>query len=234
MNLNCPCYFDELVTNSEILRKRMRYHTLVINLACHGLDMASIKISDDTPDLSESDSDSAAIKVALSSAREIAFLVQTYREQYKITYAHQFMMYAINLSLFCMLLQDDFDISSHDFLSLTNAFSIMACRAPVGRQLFRAFKASVQLRMRDLHRELPSDLPAIMSELYAPREDLNQLDRWDHYAEGLAKADGEESSLVELKMDPVVPGLDDMLNWYEGLSIGKEIQWRWKSKKRDF
>lgn len=167
-----------------------------------------------------------AIKTALLSAREISSLVRKFGIDYGLEHSHQFAMYAINVSLFCLLAQEDFDVLDADFLSLTEAFSIVACRSQVGRHLFRAFKISVRSRNQAGLIKRPGDVPPGIRELLGPREKYDELDKWDHYAECLAAVDGEESFIRDIGIDPTVPGLHQMLKWYENLSIGVEVQWR--------
>jgi len=201
----------------------MRYHTLIINLYCYDLQNV-LTFRKDWEGTSDSDiSSSSASKTALLSAREIASLVEVYKEEYGLIYCHQFAMYAINLSLFCMLAQEAFDLLDPDFLSLTSAFSTLACRSKVGRHLFHAFKLSVRSRNQGAQRNM-DDVSPVVKELFGPREDLNEPDRWDHYAEGLAEVEGTGSFLKELDVDPVIPGMLDMLKWYEKLSIGNAFQ----------
>lgn len=206
----------------------------MINLWCYDLqdNLAFIEASKDTPDSASPDSD--AIKIALSSAREIAYLIEVYKTEYRLVYCHQFAMYAINVSLFCMLAQEPFDILDSDFLSLTSAFSTVACRTRVGRHLFHAFKLSVRSRTQGGQRLSTDDASPVVRELFGPRENLSEPDRWDHYAEGLAEVEGGASFLGELDMDPVVPGLLDMLKWYEKISIGTGIRWRRNNRDPDF
>jgi hypothetical protein len=166
------------------------------------------------------------IKNALLSAREISSLVRKFGRDYGLEHSHQFAMYAINVSLFCLLAQENFDILDPDFLSLTEAFSIVACRSQVGRHLFRAFKISVRSRNQAGLIKHPDDVPPGIRELLGPREDYDELDKWDHYAECLAEVDGEGSFIKDIGIDPTVPGLHQMLKWYENLSIGVEVQWR--------
>jgi hypothetical protein len=209
-------------------RDRMRYHTVVINLCCHDLqtDMSFMGTSEHTSGLASSSADFDAIKVALLSAREIALLVREFEAEYGLEHSHQFAMYAINVSLFCLLAQEDFDILDPDFLSLTEAFSIVACRSQVGRHLFRAFKISVRSRHQAGLMKSPDDVPPGIRELLGPRENYREPDKWDHYAECLAEVDGERSFLKDIGIDPAIPGLHEMLKWYENLSIGKAVQWR--------
>ncbi|KAJ5808041.1 hypothetical protein N7474_009310 [Penicillium riverlandense] len=230
-----PRIFDpKEVQAPYILILMMRYHTLVINLWCYDLqdNLASIKASEDTPD--SAIPDSYAVKIALSSARDIAYLIEVYRAEYGLIYCHQFAMYAINVSLFCMLAQESFDILDSDFLSLTSAFSTVACRTKVGRHLFHAFKLSVRSRTQGGQSLNTDDVSPVIRELFGPREKPGEPDRWDHYAEGLAEVEGGGSFLGELDMDPIVPGLVDMLKWYERMSIGKGIRWRGNSRDPAF
>ena len=209
-------------------RGRMRYHTLVINLCCHDLqnDMSFIRTNEHAPGSASSNNDFDAIKTALLSARGIASLVREFGTQYGLEHSHQFAMYAINVSLFCLLSQEDFDILDPDFLSLTQAFSTVACRSQVGRHLFRAFKISVRTRNQAGLMKSSVDSPPGIRELLGPRENCSEPDRWDRYAECLAEVDGEGSFLKDIWMDPAVPGLHEMLKWYENLSIGREVLWK--------
>lgn len=203
----------------------MRYHTLLINLCCHELQDATTYIEPSERTLASISSNSDAVKTALSSARETASLIEKYKAEYGLVHCHQFAMYAINVSLFCMLAQESFNILDTDFLSLTSAFSTLACRSRVGRHLFHAFKLSVRSRIQDGQMISTGDVPPGVKELFGPRENSSEPDRRDHYAEGLAEVAGEGSFLGELDRDPVVPGLLDMLKWYEMLSIGTETKW---------
>ncbi|KAJ5176127.1 pathway-specific regulatory protein [Penicillium canariense] len=211
-----------------VLILRMRYHTMVINLCCHDLqnDMTLTRTKEHTSGLTSSAREFGAMKAALLSARAIASLIRYFETEYGLEHSHQFAMYAINVSLFCLLAQEDFDILDRDFLSLTKAFSMIACRSQVGRHLFRAFKISIRSRSHIGTKQSPGKVPPAIKELFGPREDFNELDKWDYYAESLAEVDGEGSFLKNIVMDPTVPGLHDMLKWYESLSIGKEVQWR--------
>ncbi|KAJ5681877.1 uncharacterized protein N7477_001817 [Penicillium maclennaniae] len=210
-----------------IMVLRMRYHTLVINLCCHDLETAMFMTgSGQKANSARSDGDFDAINIALRSAREIAAHVRTFGKEYGLGHSHQFAMYAINVSLFCLLTQEDFDILDPDFLSLTEAFSIVACRSQVGRHLFRAFKISVRSRNKAGLIKRPEDVPPGIRELLGPREKYDELDKWDYYAECLAEVDGDRSFIKDIGLDPTVPGLHQMLKWYENLSVGDEVQWR--------
>lgn len=214
----------------------MRYHTIIINLCCHDLqpNMASVKFNKSTPDLGSSNSEPAAIVTAISSARAIASLVRKFRRWYMLEHIHQFAMYAISVSLFCLMARDGFDVFDPDFLSLTKAFSIIACRSCVGRHLFHAFKRSVRSRLRETQAQNLDCLPSSLRDFFAPRENIHEPDKWDHYAEGLGEAYGDGTFLKDIEKDPMVLGLNDMLRWYERLSIGKEIRRIDRSHQPDF
>lgn len=205
----------------------MRYHTLIINLSCHDIqaNISSVTVDEQTPHLDTSNSSSAAIKTAISSAREISRLVRMFKVQYGLKYSHQFTMYAINVSLFCLLAQADFDFLDPDFLGLTEAFSTVACRSPVGRHLFHTFKLSVRMSVKAAQESSLKVVPHALKEFFEPREKDHEPDKWDRYAEGLSEAYSDGSFLEGLATDPIVPSLNDMLDWYERLSVGREINW---------
>ncbi|KAJ5110686.1 pathway-specific regulatory protein [Penicillium argentinense] len=228
---NLPTVFQsEKMPAPYILILRMRYHTLVINLCCHDLqgDISSVPIDTHTPYMGSS------MKTAISSAREIASLVQTFKEQFGLEYSHHFAMYAINVSLFCLIIQDGFNILDQDFLNLTEAFSIIACRSQVGRNLFHTFKLAMRTSIKTGQGPVSGALPPALEELFEPRENTHEPDKWDEYAEGLAGVDGDGSFLKYLEINPVVPNLKDMLHWYEYLSIGEEAPWRRPSSQAAF
>ncbi|KAJ5128832.1 hypothetical protein N7526_006998 [Penicillium atrosanguineum] len=193
---------------------RMRYHTLVINLCCHDLQTTTFMMrSKHDPNLASSNGDFDAVKIALLSAREIVALVRKFGTEYGLEHSHQFVM-------------GDFDILDPDFLTLTEAFSVVACRSQVGRHLFRAFKISVRSRNQAGMIERPDDAPPGIKELLGLHENHGELDKWDYYADCLAEVDGEKTSNKDIGIDLTVPGLHQMLKWYENLSIGDEVQWR--------
>lgn len=147
-----------------------------------------------------------------------------FEKDYGLEHSHQFAMYAINVSLFCLLAQKDFDILDPDFLSLTKGFSIVACRSQVGRHLFRAFKITIRSRSQAGLITSPEDVPPGIRELLGPRKDYFELDKWDYNAEYLAEVEGERSFIKDIGTDPTVPGLHQMLKWYEKLSMGEEAK----------
>lgn len=203
----------------------MRYHTLVINLCYHDLQNDMLT-GPSNLDSAGPDIDFNPKKAALYSAREIASLIRMFEKDYGLEHSHQFAMYAINVSLFCLLAQKDFDILDPDFLSLTKGFSIVACRSQVGRHLFRAFKITIRSRSQAGLITSPEHVPPGIRELLGPRKDYFELDKWDYNAEYLAEVEGERSFIKDIGTDPTVPGLHQMLKWYEKLSMGEEAQWK--------
>ena len=97
---------------------------------------------------------------------------------------------------FALLEQKSFDILDQDFLTLTSAFSIIACRSQVGRNLFHLFKLSVRSRNQGSRVAHSTDVPPGIKELFRQDSESQKPDRWDHYAEGLTKADGDPSYIV--------------------------------------
>lgn len=129
----------------------MRYHTLVINLCSHDIDpeLSSVRESGQYSNPVSVDNAEDSIQAALSSARDIAFLVQLYRTEYGMDFAHPFVMYAISVSLFLLLTQKDFDILDCDFLSLTTAFSVISCRSRDISFMPLKSRFAPKLRVRD-------------------------------------------------------------------------------------
>lgn len=182
----------------------------------------------------QSNEDLAAAKMAASCAREIASLVEIFKKLFGLERSHQFVMYAINVSLFCLLTQPDFNFLDRDFLSLTKAFSIVSCRSQVGRHLFHALKLTIRKSVKEAPESTIENAPPTIKEFFGPREDIREPDEWDRFAAGLAEADGDRNFLSDLGMDPVVPSLNDMLRWYERLSVGREVKWNMRGHKPDF
>lgn len=206
----------------------MRYHTLVINLCCDRFGFHPILSEGDERTPRESKGFSA-VEIALSSARTIAALTQQLRVEYGMEHAHQFAMYSVNLALFTLLGQDTFDILDRDFLTLTSAMSIIACRSQLGRHLFHLFKLSVRSRNQGDRVQQSDEVPPGIKELFQPDSKAQVPDRWDKYAEGLTKIDGEQSYVDHFQDDPqslATSGLHEMLQRYERLSVGKEDEWR--------
>ncbi|RAH78941.1 hypothetical protein BO86DRAFT_402285 [Aspergillus japonicus CBS 114.51] len=230
-----PCFDPAEKPAPHIILLWMRYHTLVINLCFDALGPnARLSHQNETSDAKDQFNPFA---IAISSARSIASLARLQRTEFGMEHAHQFAMYAVNLALFALLEQKSFDILDQDFLTLTSAFSIIACRSQVGRNLFHLFKLSVRSRNQGSRVARSTDVPPGIKELFRQDSESQQPDRWDHYAEGLTKADGDPSYIdgmgSEVKSSAAT-GMHDMLERYERLSVGKEEGWGARSRRGMF
>lgn len=149
--------------------------------------------------------------IPLNSARSISTLTRLHRREYGMTRAHHFALYAINLALYAFLESPSFNILDDDFLSLTSAFSVVASRSPLGRNLFHIFRQSVRAkrqgcRVRGVGRGGSGSAAGAGSGGGAGggtgekviSQDLRELfdeemdgvrTRWDEYALGLEKLD---------------------------------------------
>ncbi|OJJ48134.1 hypothetical protein ASPZODRAFT_14285 [Penicilliopsis zonata CBS 506.65] len=224
----------------HILLLRMRYHTLVINLFSHedvDYDSSSMTSSagsqreiSPTTTTATMKPGSAAIMTATlrqSSARAIAQLARLHRSEYGMRRAHSFAMYAINLALFALLELDAFDILDPDFLSLASAFSIVASRSLLGRNLFHIFRQSVRAKNQGRRARESASLPDELKELFDEQSAAHGCTRWDEYAQGLqklnehAKYHGIGNAQRSLQDYPGFR-LYDMLDRYESLSLGKD------------
>ncbi|RAK95215.1 transcription factor domain-containing protein [Aspergillus ibericus CBS 121593] len=224
---NLPDSFDPSERLApHLLLLRMRYHTLVINLCFDRFGVHPLLSESDerTPPRSKGFSSQ---DIAISSARTIASLSQQLRSEYGMEHAHQFAMYAINLALFTLLDQDHFDILDRDFLTLTSAMSIIACRSQLGRSVFHLFKLAVRSRNQGDRVQQSEEVPPGIKELFQQDSQSRTPDRWDRYAENLTKLDGETSAIDTREApDPLANyGLHDMLERYERLSVGKGDEW---------
>ncbi|OGM45393.1 pathway-specific regulatory protein [Aspergillus bombycis] len=198
----------------HVLLLRMRYHVLLIGLALDGFGVQSFFLgSEDQRRMM----DEAANAISLASAREISALARIHREEYGMERAHQFATYAMMLALFTMIDDPSFDVLSHDFLSLTSAFSITASRSPVGRYLFHMFRQSVRSRNQE-ERVLQSDAVFDeVKELFGRHPWPPLPDRWGDYADGLERYLGTFSGG---SWNCTASGVRDMLEKYERLSLG--------------
>jgi hypothetical protein len=213
----------------------MRYYALVINLCCDNFGYySSFSGSGKTSPIElGAGSGYTSIEAAVASAREIAAITQYLRTEYGISYMHQFAMYAINVALYILLEQPTFDILDPDFLHLASAFSIIANRSPVGRNIYHFFKLS--MRSRDPGKTPPAsaDLPTEIRELLIHDIRSQSLDQWHQ-----ATASEEDSRYMKhLDDNPQAvppPGLKEMIGEYEKLSVGKEERARGLQKDDDF
>lgn len=227
--------------------QRMRYHTLIINLfSCTPDDETSTNTSTtsnhttDAPHTPESQPRASPIPkynvwaITQSAARGISATARLHRREYGLNRAHQFGMYAVNLALFTMLEGEGFDVLDRDFLSLASAFSVMASRSTLGRNLFHIFRQSVRAKGQGRRIREAGGSVGVSEELKelfdedAPGQ--GKGGKFDEYAAGLEKLNsderyhgiGMERSEDDGLQDYPGLGLFDMLDRYESLSLGKD------------
>lgn len=161
------------------------------------------------------------------AARGIAELAQLHRQEYGLSRAHQFAMYAINLALFTLMEQEGFVVVDEDFLALASAFSIVASRSALGRNLFHIFRQSVRAKAQGDRIRRASSISDELKDLFDEESTGRGHDRFDDYAEGLEKLNQEQKyhgigrEGTNLQDYPGM-GLSDMLDRYESLSLGKD------------
>lgn len=220
----------------------MRYNALIINLfSCvsstgHSSTTEGPKTPESPPrHTPEPASKYNAPSLAQTAARNIASLTRLHRREFGVSRAHHFAMYAINLALFTMLESDSFDVLDADFLSLASAFSVVASRSALGRNLFHIFRQSVRAKAQGARIRDAAAVPGELKELFDEEAAGKGRSRFDEYAEGLEKLDLDEKyhgisghvresgdgSRSSLQDYPGL-GLSDMLDRYESLSLGKD------------
>ncbi|KAJ5143224.1 pathway-specific regulatory protein [Penicillium bovifimosum] len=215
----------------HILLLMMRYHALVINLCCDNFGYYSSFSGSGRTSPIELDADEGytSTELAVASGRKIAAIAQYLRTEYGISYMHQFAMYAINVALYILLEQPTFDILDPDFFHLASAFSVIANRSPVGRNIYHFFKLSMRSRYRG--KTPPVELPPEIRELLIEGVG-SPLDQWHQ-----ATASEEDSRYMKhLDDNPQAippPGLKEMIGEYEKLSVGTEERAR-GGKEDDF
>ncbi|KAJ5128345.1 hypothetical protein N7526_006511 [Penicillium atrosanguineum] len=168
-----------------------------------------------------------AWEVAQSAARSIAALTRLLRREYGVSRAHHFAMYAINLALFTMLEQESFDLLDPDFLALASAFSVVASRSALGRNLFHIFRQSVRAKAQGNRIRGSDSVTDDLKDLFDEGSLNEGHSRFDGYADGLEKLNqkkkyngiGEDGQSLQ---DYPGLGLSDMLDRYESLSLGKD------------
>ena len=233
----------------------MYYRTLVINLFSNSTSEESGKSPGGTPATAphtpESETSGGskynAAGITQSSAHAISRLARLHRQEFGMGRTHHFGLYAMNLSLFTMLESDTFDVLDHDFLTLSSAFSIVASRSRLGRNLFHIFRQSVRAKRQGYRIREATSIPEDLRELF---DETSVRTGWDEYAEGLQKLDederyhggfelsrsgpsgwdsgssggGENQSSLQYRNPQNFPGLSlfDMLDRYESLSLGKD------------
>ncbi|KAJ5338941.1 hypothetical protein N7452_005669 [Penicillium brevicompactum] len=208
----------------HILLLKMRYNTLIINLfSCISSDPSFEPNTPESPSRHTPDTKYNAWEVTASAAQEIAALTRLHRREFGISRAHPFAMYAINLALFTMLEQDAFDVLDDDFLTLASAFSVVASRSALGRNLFHIFRQSVRGKAQG-YRIRKSEIPDELKELFDEDPASKGCHRFDEYAEGLEKLNQKDKyrGIGGGLQDYPGLGLSDMLDRYESLSLGKD------------
>ncbi|KAJ5571668.1 pathway-specific regulatory protein [Penicillium sp. DV-2018c] len=219
----------------HILLLMMRYYALVINLCCDNYGYYSSFSGSGKPSAIElgPHRGCTSIEVAVASGRKIAAITHYLRTKYGISYMHQFAMYAINVALYILLEQPTFDILDPDFLHLASAFSIIASRSPVGRNIYHFFKLSMKSRDRGSKIPASNELPTEIRELFLEDVRSPSLDQWRD-----ATASEEDSRYTKhLDDNPQAvspPGLKEMIGEYEKLSVGREERARARHKEDDF
>ncbi|QQK43763.1 C6 transcription factor, putative [Penicillium digitatum] len=221
----------------HIILLKMRYNALIINLfSCIPNDKVPLipfePQTPESPPRHTPETKSNAREVTQSAARDIAALTRLHRREFGVSRAHQFAMYAINLALFTMLEQDSFDVLDEDFLSLASAFSVIASRSALGRNLFHIFRQSVRAKAQGYRIREASSVPDELKDLFDEASKERGCSRFDEYADGLEKLNqkdkyhgiGEKKGKGKGKGLQDYPGLglSDMLDRYESLSLGKD------------
>ncbi|KAF9886444.1 hypothetical protein FE257_011476 [Aspergillus nanangensis] len=202
---------------------KMWFHTLVINLFSYNPEIEDTVEPSDIPKTPESPTEMSPspkyneAAIVLAGAQAISTLVRQHRRHFGMSRAHHFALYAINLALFTMVDQGTFDILDPNFLALSSAFTNMAPRSQLGRNLFHMFRQSVRAKgqgQRIRESNLATyDLRALFDE------SSTDGSRWDEYAKGLEKLDGD----VRYQGTGAADGkLMEMLDRYESLSLGKD------------
>ncbi|KAJ5389146.1 uncharacterized protein N7496_000214 [Penicillium cataractarum] len=231
-----PEIFDWEKVAPHVILLKMRYNALIINLFSCISGNGHSRTTTEGPKTPESPSRQTpepaskynAWELAQTAARNIATLTRLHRREFGVSRAHHFAMYAINLALFTMLEQDSFDVLDRDFLSLASAFSIVASRSALGRNLFHIFRQSVRAKAQGSRLRDACSIPDELKDLFDEESSAKGHRRFDEYADGLEKLNqderyhgitgGEGQSLQEY---PGL-GLSDMLDRYESLSLGKD------------
>lgn len=207
----------------------MRSHTLAVNLfSCVSNDVSSASEGPQTPESPRYSPEPKynAWHVTQTAARGIAALARLHRREYGISRAHPFALYAVNLALFTMMEHESLDVLDQDFLSLASAFSIVASRSALGRNLFHIFRQSVRAKAQGDRIRDASSIPDELKDLFDQEPTNRGHSRFDEYAEGLEKLNREEKyhGIGEGQSLQEYPGLglSDMLDRYESLSLGKD------------
>jgi hypothetical protein len=205
----------------------MRYNTLIINLFSCISDDPTLSFGPQTPENPPAHTPEQkydAWEVTITAARSIASLTRLHRREFGLNRAHHFAMYAINLALFTLLEQDSFDVLDEDFLVLASAFSVVASRSALGRNLFHIFRQSVRGKAQGSRIRECSEVPDELKELFDEQSASRGCRRFDEYADGLEKLNQKDKYHGIGGGLQNYPGLgrSDMLDRYESLSLGKD------------
>lgn len=202
-----------------ILLLKMRYHTLVINLFLyHDEDeiLGSTTGVMKTPESPTTPSPYNKRNITQSAARAIAVLTRQYWREFGLAYAHHFAIYAVNLALFVLVEQcGTFDILDSDFLSLASAYSTMASRSHIGRNMFHLFRQNVRAKCQGSRLRHSNTVIEEIKTLFD--EECTSSSVFDEFSDGLEKLDADERYRVL-----GAHRLSDMLDRYETLSLGKD------------
>jgi hypothetical protein len=208
----------------------MRYNTLIINLFSCISDDPSLSFGPKTPESPPRQSPPPkynAWEVTSAAAHSIASLTRLHRREFGLSRAHHFAMYAINLALFTLLEQETFDVLDEDFLVMASAFSVVASRSALGRNLFHIFRQSVRGKAQGYRIRGSSEVPDELKDLFDEESTSRGCRRFDEYADGLEKLNKKDKyhgiGIADggLQGYPGL-GLSDMLDRYESLSLGKD------------
>jgi hypothetical protein len=211
----------------------MRYHALIINLfSCISDDEVPLPAFEpktpESPPRHTPEPKYNAGEITQTAARGIAALTRLHRREFGVSRAHHFAMYAMNLALFTMLEQSTFDVLDEDFLSLASAFSVVASRSALGRNLFHIFRQSVRAKAQGHRIREAVAVPDELKDLFDEDSSAKGHSRFDDYAEGLEKLNRDAKyhgiggeGVLGLQEYPGL-GLSDMLDRYESLSLGKD------------
>ncbi|KAJ6104115.1 hypothetical protein N7523_010435 [Penicillium sp. IBT 18751x] len=221
---------DRFKPPPHILLLKMRHHTLTIHLFSCNYDSKSANEGPQNPESAPRytpDFNYNALEIAQSAARSIAALTRLLRRENGVSRAHHFAMYAINVALFTMLEQESFDLLDPDFLSLTSAFSVVASRSALGRNLFHIFRQSVRAKAQGDRIRDSDSVTDDLKNLFDEETSNEGHSRYDEYADGLEKLNQKKKYNGIGKGGQSLQnyaglGLSDMLDRYESLSLGKD------------
>ncbi|KAL4948243.1 fungal-specific transcription factor domain-containing protein [Aspergillus filifer] len=207
-----------------ILTMKMRYYTMVINLFLYHAEDEILGGTTpegiETPESPTTPDGALGLNkrnVAQSAAKAIAVLARKYKQLYGMRHAHQYTIYAINLALFVLVEQRGvFDVLDSDFLFLASAFASIANRCQLGRNVFHMFRQNVRAKCQGKRLRESTTVDDGIKILFD--EECTAPSEFDAFAIGLEKLDADERYRVRGQYR-----LSDMLDRYETLSLGKDL-----------